>query len=126
MWGRNNFYFGDNISVGVRDLSRAVAWYQEKLGLRLTALKSEDFNAFLAVSKNDDTGIALVTIPAGEATANVEGHPILFTKRIEACRQEFASRGVLVGSIQLDSGGNSFFLFQDVDGNKIEVCIEPR
>jgi catechol 2,3-dioxygenase-like lactoylglutathione lyase family enzyme len=126
MWGRNNFYFGDNISVGVRDLSRAITWYQEKLGLRLTPLESEDFNALLALSKNDDTGIALVTIPAGEAAANVEGHPILFTKTIEACRQEFASRGVLVGPIQKDSGGNSFFLFQDVDGNKIEVCIEPR
>jgi catechol 2,3-dioxygenase-like lactoylglutathione lyase family enzyme len=126
MWSRNNFYFGDNISVGVRDLSRAVAWYQEKLGLRLTPLKSEDFDAFLSFSKNDETGIALVSIPAGQAAANVEGHPIVFTKRIEACRQEIASRGVTVGPIQQDSGGNSFFQFHDCDDNKIEVCIEPR
>jgi catechol 2,3-dioxygenase-like lactoylglutathione lyase family enzyme len=125
MWGRKTFYFGDNISVGVRDLDRAIAWYQEKLGLRLTPLTSEDFEAFLGFSKDDQTGLALVVIPPGQTTANVEGHPILFTKRLEACREEFASRGVQVGPVQKDSGGNSFFQFQDVDGNLIEICIEP-
>ena len=125
MWGRNTFYFGDNISVGVRDLSRAAAWYKDKLGLRLTPLKSEDFDAFLSLSKNDETGLALVTLPAGQTEANVEDHPILFTKKIAACREEFASRGITVGPIQQDSGGNSFFQFQDVDGNTIEVCVEP-
>ena len=125
MWGRKTFYFGDNISVGVRDLDRAIAWYQEKLGLRLTPLTSEDFEAFLGFSKDDQTGLALVVIPPGQTTANVEGHPILFTKRLEACREEFASRGVQVGPVQKDSEGNSFFQFQDVDGNLIEICIEP-
>jgi catechol 2,3-dioxygenase-like lactoylglutathione lyase family enzyme len=125
MWGRNKFYFGDNISVGVRDVGRAVAWYQEKLGLRLTPLASEDFEAFLAFSKDDEMGLALVAIPAGETTANVERHPILFSKKIEACREEFASRGIHVGPLQRDSGGNSYFQFQDVDGNIIEVCVEP-
>ena len=57
MWGRKNFYFGDNISVGVKDLDLAVAWYQEKLGLRLTPLKSEDFEAFLAFAKDGQTGL---------------------------------------------------------------------
>ena len=84
MWGAKNFHFGDNISLGVRDLEQAIAWYQEKLGLRLTPLKSEDFEAFLSFSKDDDTGLALVVIPPGETKANVEGHPILFTKTIEA------------------------------------------
>lgn len=125
MWGRKHFYFGDNISVAVRDVSKAVAWYQEKLGLRLTPLKSEDFDAFLGLSKDDETGLALVGIPAGQTTANVERHPILFSKKLEACREEFASRGIQVGPLQRDSGGNSFFQFQDIDGNIIEVCIEP-
>ncbi|PYU53153.1 MAG: hypothetical protein DMG48_02655 [Acidobacteria bacterium] len=125
MWGRKTFYFGDNISVGVRDISRAVAWYEEKLGLRLTPLTSEDFDAFLAFSKDEGTGLALVAIPAGQTTVNVERHPILFSKKLEACREEFASRGVQVGPLQRDSGGNSFFQFQDLEGNVIEVCIEP-
>jgi catechol 2,3-dioxygenase-like lactoylglutathione lyase family enzyme len=125
MWGRKSFYFGDNVSVGVRDLGRAVAWYQEKLGLRLTPLTSEDFDAFLGLSKDDDVGLALVAIPAGQTTVNVEGHPILFTKRIEACREDLTSRGIQVGPLQHDSGGNAFFQFQDVEGNLIEVCVEP-
>lgn len=125
MWGRKNLYFGDNVSVGIRDLGRALAWYQEKLGLRLTPLTSEDFDAFLGFSKDDEIGLALVAIPAGQTTVNVERHPILFTKRLEACREEFASRGIQVGPLQCDSGGNSFFQFQDVEGNIIEVCIEP-
>lgn len=125
MWGRKTFYFGDNVSIGVRDVGRAVAWYQEKLGLRLTPLTSEDFDAFLGFSKDDETGLALVAIPPDQAAANVESHPILFTKKIEACRGEFVSRGIQVGPLQRDSGGNAFFQFQDVEGNIIEVCIEP-
>jgi catechol 2,3-dioxygenase-like lactoylglutathione lyase family enzyme len=125
MWGAKTFYFGDNISIGVRDLDRAIAWYQEKLGLRLTPLKSEDFSAFLAFAKDGDIGVALVAIPAGETGANVESHPILFTKKIEACREDFASRGIQVRPLQRDSGGNSFFQFSDLEGNIIEVCVEP-
>ena len=98
MWGRKNFYFGDSISVGVRDLDRAVAWYQEKLGLRLTPLKSEDFEAFLSFAKDDDTGIALIVIQPGETKASVEGHPILFSKKIEAAHEEFASPGSSCGA----------------------------
>ncbi len=125
MWGRKNFYVGDNVSVGVRDVSKAVAWYQEKLELRLTPLTSEDFDVFLGFSKDDEIGLALVAIPAGQTEVNVESHPILFSKRLETCREEFASRGVQVGPLQRDSGGNSFFQFQDNDGNIIEVCVEP-
>ncbi len=125
MWGAKSFYFGDNISVGVRNLEQAVAWYQQKLGLRLTPLKSEDFEAFLSFSKDDDTGLALVVIPPGETKANVEGHPILFTKKIEAAHSDFSSKGIDVGPIQSDSGGNRFFCFRDLEGNEIEVCVEP-
>ncbi len=122
MWGAKNFHFGDNISLGVRDLEQVITWYQEKLGLRLTPLKSEDFEAFLSFSKDDDTGLAL---PPGETKANVEGHPILFTKKIEAGHSDFSSKGINVGPIQSDSGGNRFFRFKDLEGNEIEVCQEP-
>ncbi len=125
MFGRKSFYFGDNISVGVRDLDRAVAWYKDKLGLRMTPLRSEDFDAFLSFDKDDETGLALVVIPKGETEANVEAHPIIFTKRIEAAHEEFSSKGIAVGPIQSDSGGNRFFRFQDLEGNEIEVCVEP-
>jgi catechol 2,3-dioxygenase-like lactoylglutathione lyase family enzyme len=125
MWGRKNFYFGDNISVGVRYLDGAVAWYEEKLGLKLIPLKSEDFDAFLAFGTKDKIGLALCLIPQGQTTVNVEGHPILFTKTIEAAYEEFSSKGINVEPIQSDSGGNRFFRFRDLDQNVIEVCREP-
>jgi predicted enzyme related to lactoylglutathione lyase len=111
--------------LGVRDLDRAIAWYKEKLGLQLSPLKSEDCDALLVFSKDDETGLALVVIPVGETEVNVQSHPILFTKKIEACSEEFASRGIQVGPLQQDPGGNFFFQFLDVEGNTIEVCIEP-
>jgi catechol 2,3-dioxygenase-like lactoylglutathione lyase family enzyme len=125
MWCRKNFYFGDNISVGVRDLDAAIAWYLEKFELKLSPLKSEDFDAFLTFAKKDETGLALVVIPPGETAVNVPGHPILFTKTIEAAYEEFSSKGVNVEPIQSDSGGNQFFRFRDLEGNVIEVCHEP-
>lgn len=125
MWGTKTFYFGASISVGVRDLQRATAWYQEKLKLKLTPFHSEDYEALLSFDKDDETGIALCLIPPGEEQANVEEHPILFTKKIEQAHQEFLSKDIKVGPIQSDSGGNRFFEFWDVDGNKIEICVEP-
>ena len=125
MWGRKNFYFGDNISVGVKDLDGAIAWYEENLGLKLIPLKSEDFDAFLAFGKKDQIGLALCLIPPGQTTVNVERHPILFTKTIEAAYEEFSSKGINVEPIQSDSGGNQFFRFRDLDQNVIEVCREP-
>ena len=125
MWGRRHFYFGDNISVGVRDLDRAIAWYEEKLSLKRTWVKSENFDAFLAFDKQDETGLALVVIPSGQTTANVEAHPILFTKTIEAAHEKFSSKGINVEPIQSDSGGNRFFRFRDLDQNVLEVCRVP-
>ena len=125
MFDKNKFYFGDNISVGVRDVSKAIAWYQEKLGLRLSPHKFEGCDALLVFTKDDQTGLALVAIPFGKTEANVEDHPILFSKKLEACREQFASSGIQVGPVQRDSGGNSFFQFHDVEGNIIEVCVEP-
>ena len=125
MWGRKSFYFGDNISVGVRDLQRAVNWYQEKLSLRLSSLKVQDCDALLSFDRDDSIGVALMVIRPGQAEAYVSEHPILFTKKIKEAHQELTSRGVSVGPIQKDSGGNSFFQFQDLDGNPIEICLEP-
>jgi hypothetical protein len=125
MWGRKSFYFGDNISVGVRDLQRAVNWYPEKLSLRVSSLKAQDCDALLSFDRDDPIGLALMVIRPGQAEAYVSEHPILFTKRIKAAHEELTARGVSVGPIQKDSGGNSFFQSQGLDGNAIEICVEP-
>ena len=121
--GSQSFYFGDNITVGVRDLGRAIAWYEEKLGLRVKPVQSEKFDAFLVISENDELGLALVGVAVGESEENAEEYPILFTKQIEACREELVARGVQAGPIQQDLGGNPFFQFHDGEANTIEVCI---
>lgn len=51
MWGSQPFYFGDSISVGVRDLQRSVEWYKEKLKLQLTRVPSEDYDALRSFDK---------------------------------------------------------------------------
>ena len=70
-------------------------------------------------------GLALALIPPGETKANVETHPILFARKIDGAHQEFSIRGIEVGPFQRDSGDNQFFAFYDLDGKKIEVCVEP-
>lgn len=98
MWGSQPFYFGDSISVGVRDLQRSIEWYKEKLKLQLTRFPSEDYDALRSFDKEDEMGLALALIP------------------LERPKRTSKKR---------DSGGNQFFEFYDLDGNKIEVCGEP-
>jgi len=69
--------------------------------------------------------VTLVQIPTGRSEAAVERHPILFSRNLNKTRQTLISNGIAVGLIQQDTGGNSFFEFQDLDGNRIEVCLEP-
>jgi catechol 2,3-dioxygenase-like lactoylglutathione lyase family enzyme len=126
MWFGRPFYFADDVAIGVRDLDAAVLWYKSKLGLLRNFARSHECDALLTFSLEDEPGVALVLIPPGESEAKVERHPIIFTKNIEASHKFFVSHGVLTGPIDSDSGGNRFFEFQDLEGNRIEVCTEPQ
>lgn len=90
MWGSQPFYFGDSISVGVRDLQRSIEWYKEKLKLQLTRFPSEDYDALRSFDKEDEMGLALALIPPGGTKTNVEKHPILFARKIERAHQQFS------------------------------------
>ena len=70
--------------------------------------------------------IILVPIPRGQTNVYAERHQILFTRSLDALHAEFVSRGIQIGPIQCDSGGNRFFKWQDLEGNTIEVCHEPE
>jgi hypothetical protein len=54
------------------------------------------------------------------------GHVIFFDKNLERAQQWLPGRQVFVGPVTTDSGVNRFFRFQDLEGNKIEICIEPE
>src|SRR5260370_27545237 len=120
MWGRRKFYFGDNVSGGVRNLDNAVAWYQEKLGLRLSPLKSEDCDALLVFSKDDEIGLALVVIPVDQTEVNVQSHPILFTKRLEACRESSPPEGYKWDRFSVIPGETPFFNFKTLMATKLK------
>jgi predicted enzyme related to lactoylglutathione lyase len=73
---------------------------------------------------NDDTSLTLVEQEAAASTQSE--HVIFFAKNLEKTHQWLMERGVTVEAATSDSGGNRFFRFQDLEGNAIEVCVEPR
>ena len=48
--------------------------------------------------------------------------PMLFAPNLQKAHDWLANRGIAVGPITSDSGGNQLFQFDDLDGNSIEVC----
>ena len=123
--------FGDlysvrgTITVGVNDLDRAVTWYCDRLGLSVMPEKSYSAEVHLGYLQRETPMIVL--FPAGERNSVpfAERHPILFTHKLDSVHAELASAGIDVGLIQSDSAGNRLFRFRDLEGNEIEVCVEP-
>lgn len=112
--------------MDVQHLSTMSEWYKEKLGLREAHNDREDDSGRpfkdLNIS-NDDTFLSLVELEPGASVEN--RHVIFYAKNLEKAHEWLAARGVPVGPTTTDSGGNRFFRFQDLEGNTIEVCIEP-
>ncbi len=126
MWGKPPFTIADNRAIDVRNLPASREWYKEKLGLREAPDDREEDSGRPFVDlhiASDDAFISLLELKSG--VSPVRGHVIFFAKNLEKARQWLAGRDVFVEPITTDSGGNHFFRSQDLDGNKIEVCIEP-
>ena len=126
MWGKAPFSIADNCAVDVRNLSAAREWYKEKLGLRETQTDREDDSgrpfADLKLS-NDETFLSLVELAPG--TSAESQHVIFYARNLEKVRQWLEGREMAVEPSTTDSGGNHFFRFRDLDGNAIDVCVEP-
>ena len=120
--------YGPGVGVGVRDMQRAVAWYCDKLGLDHEPKNIEAPAVKIGYPRGEDDLIALVLlikIPEAQSNAFARKHNVLFTRRLNEVRAKFISKGILVGPMQQDTGGNSFFEFKDCEGNWIEICLEP-
>lgn len=126
MWGKPPFFISDNCAVDVRNLVAAREWYKEKLGLcEAKTNREEDSGRPFADlhTSNEGTFISLVELQPGAPPEN--RHVIFFTKDLDKAHQWFAGRGVAVEPMATDFGGNRFFRFHDLEGNAIEVCVEP-
>jgi catechol 2,3-dioxygenase-like lactoylglutathione lyase family enzyme len=126
MWGKPPFYILDNCAVDVRNLAAAREWYKENLGLHEADTDREEDSgrpfADLHIS-NDDAYLSLVELEPGASGEN--RHVIFFAKNLEKAHQWFVGRAVAVEPTVTDSGGNRLFRFRDLEGNTIEVCVEP-
>jgi len=126
MWGKPPFSIPDNYAIDVRNLFGMREWYKEKLALQeVNTDREEDSGrpfADLHIS-NDDTFLSLVELPSG-ATAE-KRHVIFYAKNLAKAHKWLVGRGVFVEPITTDSGENRLFRFHDLEGNTIEVCVEP-
>ena len=126
MWGKHPFRILDNCVVEVRNLGAARDWYKKTFGLREVSGEREDDSGrpFVDLSiSNDDTSLTLVEREA--ASPAQSEHVIFFTRNLEKAREWLIKRGVTVEAVASDSGGNRLFRFLDLEGNAIEVCVEP-
>jgi catechol-2,3-dioxygenase len=126
MWGKHPFWISDNCVIEVRNLGAARDWYKKTFGLREASGEREEDSGRPFVDlrvSNDDTALTLVEL---EATSSAQSeHAIFFTRNLEKAREWLIERGVTIEALASDSGGNRFFRFQDLEGNAIEVCVEP-
>ena len=126
MWGKPPFSIPDNYAIDVRNLAELREWYKDKVGLqeKKTDRQEDSGRPFADLNiSNDETFLSLVELPSG-ATAE-KCHVIFYTKHLEKAHKWLAGRGVFVEAIATDSGGNRLFQFHDLEGNTIEVCVEP-
>jgi predicted enzyme related to lactoylglutathione lyase len=125
-WRKPPFSISDNYAIDVRNLAASCDWYKEKVGLTEVDNDREEDSGRpfkdLCISRGGGF-LSLVELRPGGSPENT--HFIFFAKNLTKAHQWLAGRGVLVKPIRTDSGGNRLFQFQDLEGNAIEVCIEP-
>lgn len=126
MFGKPPCSIPDNYAIDVCNLAAAITWYREKLGLNESREKRDDDSgrpfADLQVSSGEPILSLVELVPGASASP---GHTIFYARKLEKTREWLAGRGVAVEPITSDSGGNPLFRFHDLDGNSIEVCVEP-
>jgi catechol 2,3-dioxygenase-like lactoylglutathione lyase family enzyme len=123
LFGRTPVY--GKAVTGVKDMERGIAWYSELFDLLVGQNGEGEATLVYPVGRSFIPVITLVQIPISPIRAPLEHHPILFAGNLNKTRDELISKNVGPGPIEEDSVGNHFFAFQDFEGNRIEICLEP-
>jgi catechol 2,3-dioxygenase-like lactoylglutathione lyase family enzyme len=129
MWGKLPVHISESFAVPVRDVQTSRVWYNEKLGLRdgPKDIADDSGKPYVVLQLRDDELVTLVEDQERAATPRLPGDvaPIFFTGNTAKAHAMLKERDVPVEPIERDSGGNEFFRFMDLDGNRLEVCKEP-
>src|ERR1700736_1946110 len=129
MWGKPPLYIPESFVVDVRDLQASRAWYKENLGFQDASADIRDDSgepSVLLQLTKDDQYLSLVETksPASARPSYGNVPPIFFASNLAKAYEWLIKRGVSVQPIERDSGGNELFHFQDLEGNRLEVCKE--
>lgn len=108
--------------VAVRDVSTAVPWYVEKLGLRKLAATEQARKDGVALQFNEKTH-PVILIPKDPAAFRPA--PVFFTRKIGKVRDVLTANCVSAGPVQQDRQGTNFFELQDSQGTTIEISERP-
>jgi predicted enzyme related to lactoylglutathione lyase len=104
----------DFVSVPVRDLDRAKAFYGEMLGIRPNPAAQESYPEF----ETGNLTIALL-IPSGGFTTPSSAWIALRVPDVEAARKQLEDGGVEFEGETLDTGVCHMAFFRDPDGNAL-------
>lgn len=121
------FHFNGPIAIRVKDPAATARWYE--VVLNLNCLVGSDmvptgmYNPTDAA--NPQPQIAFVQEPRNPL-APKPAKPVIFARNIDEAHRWLSARIATTGAMQADSAGNRFFSFQDLDGNAIEVCADPK
>jgi catechol 2,3-dioxygenase-like lactoylglutathione lyase family enzyme len=116
------FSSAGDVAVDVYDVAAAQRWYSEKLGLSYSAVNAGD--AGLELGYSTESVVVYLVESSSKARPNKSPGrpPIVFARKLAEAHEYLSTRGVDVGPIQSDYGGNQFFRFRDLEGNELEVC----
>jgi hypothetical protein len=107
--------------IPVRDLAAAASWYVEKFEVKQRPAKFDDGQRGVELWKADEIWFVL-----GPANVPNSGEtPMLNARNIQKARDYLIARGIEAGDIQTDAQGTRFFEMRDLEGNVIEVLVEP-
>jgi hypothetical protein len=126
MFGSNPLSIPESFAVPVRNLANARRWYIEKLGMSDGPKDAADDSGlpFAALQVRKGEFVTLVETLASDEKSYGEGARIFFASNVSKAQKWLNDRGVVTDAIEEDSGGNTLFHFQDLDGNRLEVCQE--
>lgn len=107
------------INVRVKEIKKAVQWYEDNLGLQVL----KNYGKTVVLGQDGGIPVCLIEKPPHQPIPdNLEGtHPVfcISSRSVEDCKKGLIDRGVTV----LDGGSEGHFKFRDLDGNLLEAYL---